>query len=208
MDGWYCPCEWVDDALCHDGTGWVCADDCDYSFDDVDDDMQDWRGWNIDSHAQEAVFDRYGAIHGGGDVNDAPTLGECPVARGDTPYDYGYTFIEGFMPTESFDALVRPERRLVLVVGGTPVAVDAAEVERAGSVGRPLVTPLGSCSLGPVDIERAHEVDESLYEREGLRRFLTTAPLNAAIETAAAPALGAAEAAGGGVLGGLLAALL
>ncbi|QBZ81689.1 hypothetical protein pclt_cds_1106 [Pandoravirus celtis] len=152
---------------------------------------------------------------GNGD-DDVSGLGECPVAPKHTPYAYGYTFIEGFMPADSFDALVRPERRLVVVVGGVPVALDAAEVERAGNVGRPLATPLGSCSLGPLDVERAHEADEALYEREGLRRFLTTAPVTATIE-AAAPALGAgagaaADVAGGsilaGVLGGLFAAVL
>ncbi|AGO83232.1 hypothetical protein pdul_cds_974 [Pandoravirus dulcis] len=140
----------------------------------------------------------------------------CPVAPARTPYAYGYSFIEGLMPAESFDALVRPGKRLVVMVGAVPVALDAAEVERAGNAGRALVTPLGSCALGPLDVERAHKVDEALYEREGLRRFLTTAPVSATIE-AAAPALGAsagaaADIAGGGilagVLGGLFAALL
>ncbi|AGO85575.1 hypothetical protein psal_cds_1246 [Pandoravirus salinus] len=148
--------------------------------------------------------------------DDVTVSGECLVAPEHTPYAYGYTFIEGFMPADSFDALVRPERRLVIMVDGTPVALDAAEVERAGKVGRALVTPLGSCVLGPVDVERAHEADEALHDSEGLRRFFTTAPVNAAIETAA-PALGAsagaaADVAGGsilsGVLGGLFAALL
>lgn len=168
----------------------VCADDDGDDQSDGDDD------WDDD----------------GSDDYDSGDECACPVAPAHTPYAYGYSFIEGLMPAESFDALVRPEKRLVVMVGAVPVALDAAEVERAGNAGRPLVTPLGSCALGPIDVERAHKVDEALRERERLRRFFTMAPFNATIE-AAAPALGAgagtaADIAGGGILAGLLGALL
>ncbi|WBR14962.1 hypothetical protein pkur_cds_788 [Pandoravirus kuranda] len=133
---------------------------------------------------------------------------QCPAAPPHTAYAYGYTFIEGFMPADWFDALVRPERRLVLLVCGVPVAVDAAEVERAARVDRSLVTPVGSCRLGPTDVERAHEVDESLYGREGIRRALAPVPLAATLEAVGAPAAEAAGGVGGAVLAGILAALL
>ncbi|AVK77511.1 hypothetical protein pmac_cds_823 [Pandoravirus macleodensis] len=134
--------------------------------------------------------------------------GQCGVASPHTAYAHGYTFIEGFMPADWFDALVRPERRLVLLVCGVPVAVDAAEVERAARVDRLLVTPVGSCRLGPTDAERAHEVDESLYGREGIRRALAPVPLAATLEAVGAPAAEAAGGVGGAVLAGILAALL
>lgn len=221
MDAWVHEGGWPndDDATyrCSDSTQLAALhewDDCIYndilSCPTDDDNVYDSIGPCIDHN--NAV----GGAGGNGNDNGVSGLGECPVAPKHTPYAYGYTFIEGFIPADSFDALVRPERRLVVTVGGVPVALDAAEVERAGNVGRPLMTPLGSCSLGPLDVERAHEADEALYEREGLRRFLTTAPVTATIE-AAAPALGAgagaaADVAGGsilaGVLGGLFAALL
>nr|UMO78255.1 hypothetical protein [Pandoravirus belohorizontensis] len=177
----------------------LCADDEGDQNSDSGDDQDDGDDWDDDDDSDD---------YDSGEEDERA----CPVAPAHTPYAYGYSFIEGLMPAESFDALVRPERRLVVTVGGVPVALDAAEVERAGNIGRPLVTPIGSCALGPVDIERAHEAEEALYQREGLRRFFTTAPVNAAIE-AAAPALGigagtAADIAGGGILAGLLGALL
>ncbi|AVK76504.1 hypothetical protein pneo_cds_897 [Pandoravirus neocaledonia] len=140
--------------------------------------------------------------------SDKDDNSQCPVAPPHTAYAYGYTFIEGFMPADWFDALVRPERRLVLLVCGVPVAVDAAEVERAARVDRSLVTPVGSCRLGPTDVERAHEVDESLYGREGIRRALAPVPLAATLEAVGAPAAEAAGGVGGAVLAGILAALL
>lgn len=133
---------------------------------------------------------------------------QCGVAPPHTTYAHGYTFIEGFMPADWFNALVRPERRLVLLVCGVPVAVDAAEVERAARVDRLLVTPVGSCRLGPTDAERAHEVDESLYGREGIRRALAPVPLAATLEAVGAPAAEAAGGVGGAVLAGILGALL
>lgn len=142
------------------------------------------------------------------DGDDEADDNQCGVAPPHTAYAHGYTFIEGFMPANWFDALVRPERRLVLLVCGVPVAVDAAEVERAARVDRALVTPLGSCRLGPTDAERAHEVDESLYGREGIRRALAPVPLAATLEAVGAPAAEAAGGVGGAVLGGILAALL
>ncbi|BCU03024.1 hypothetical protein [Pandoravirus japonicus] len=183
----------------------LCADDEGDQHSASGDDQDDGDDWGDDDDDDDDSDD----YHSGEGDECA-----CPVAPAHTPYAYGYSFIEGLMPAESFDALVRPGKRLVVMVGAVPVALDAAEVERAGNARRPLVTPLGSCALGPLDVERAHKVDEALYEREGLRRFFTTAPVNATIE-AAAPALGAgaaADVAGGGilagVLGGLFAALL
>nr|UDO47015.1 hypothetical protein [Pandoravirus massiliensis] len=140
--------------------------------------------------------------------DDQDNSSQCGVAPPHTAYTHGYTFIEGFMPADWFDALVRPELRLVLLVCGTPVAVDAAEVERAARVDRWLVTPVGSCRLGPTDAERAHEVDESLYGREGLRRALAPIPLGATLEAVGAPAAEAVGGVGSAILGGILAAFL
>jgi hypothetical protein len=178
----------------------------------------DLDGGDDGTDSSDGSDDQYDPYQDNYDSNDdddeTPNIDQrdCPVAPSHTPYDYGYTFIEGFMPAASFDALVRPERRLVLLVGGVPVALDAAEVERAAAAGRRLVTPIGSCGLGSTDVDRAHRVDESLSDREGIRRFLTTAPVNAAVETGAAAVAADAAQIGGGalsaVLGGLAMALL
>jgi hypothetical protein len=207
---------WHGDANVRRDETMTCDDSAEY---DIDDECTEW--WERSDGSPVAV--PVGAAGCGGPWEGGGTVGiaamGCGLAPHGTPYAYGYTFIEGLLSAQNFDALVRPERRLVVTLpDGRPLAVDAADIERAGRVGRPLATPLGTCSLTSLDTEAARETDEDLREREGLQRALTTMPLGETLEVALVPGVvaatggAAAMTAGAGAVAeestGLLAGLL